>query len=69
MHKILLEKIKRLPLRLMIALGCYLVLVAVGLYVLLPARTQEDRFLVGIFLAVFAILAWKSIVHANKSRY
>ncbi len=66
MSKPFFEKIKQLPPRLLIALGCYLVLVIVGLYVLLPVRTQEDRFLLGIFLAVFAILAWKSIVHANR---
>jgi len=50
----------------LIALGCYLVLIVVGLYFLLPVRSQEDRFLLGIFLAVFAILALKTIVHANK---
>jgi len=66
MSKPFLEKIKQLPARLLIALGCYLVLVIVGLYVLLPVRTQEDRFLLGIFLAVFAILALKTVIHANK---
>jgi len=68
MNKTLRDKIKRVPSRLLIALGCYLVLVIVGLYVLLPVRSQEDRFLLGIFLAVFAILAWKSIVHANREK-
>ncbi|MBN2320121.1 MAG: hypothetical protein JXR49_13645 [Acidobacteria bacterium] len=66
MNKTLREKIKRLPPRMLIALGCYLVLIIVGLYFLLPVRSQEDRFLLGIFLAVFAILALKTIVHANK---
>ena len=66
MSKTLRDKIKRLPPRLLIALGCYLALVSVGLYVLLPVRSREERFLLGIFLAIFAILAWKSIVHANK---
>ncbi len=67
MSKPFFEKIKQLPARLLIALGCYLVLVIVGLYVLLPVRTQEDRFLLGIFLAVFAILALKTVIHANKN--
>jgi hypothetical protein len=68
MSKTLRDKIKRLPPRLLIALGCYLVLISVGLYVLLPVRNREERFLVGIFLAVFALLAWKSVVHAIKRR-
>lgn len=61
-------KIKQLPARLMLALGCYLILIVVGLYILLPVQSREDRFLLGIFLAVFAILAWKTVVHANKDK-
>ncbi|MBN2241688.1 MAG: hypothetical protein JW793_03280 [Acidobacteria bacterium] len=68
MSKNLLEKIRRLPPRLLIGLGCHLALVAVGLYILLPARSREERFLLGIFLAVFAVLALKTVVHANKNK-
>jgi hypothetical protein len=60
-----LEKLKRLPPRLSLALFSYGVLVLVGLYVLLPARTREERFLLALFLAVFAILAVKTIVHSK----
>ena len=68
MSRILRDKIRRLPLRLLIALGCYGVLVSVGLYFLLPVRSREDGYLLGMFLALFAILAWKSILHANKDK-
>ncbi len=60
------ERLKRLPAKLYTALACYCVLVAVGLYVLLPARTREERFLLALFLAVFAILAVKTVVHSNR---
>ena len=66
MNMTLRERIKRLPSRLLLALGCYLVLIVVGLYVLLPVQSREDRFLLGIFLTVFIILILKTIVHANK---
>ena len=66
MNMTLRERIKRLPSRLLLAMGCYLVLIAVGLYVLLPVQSREDRFLLGIFLTVFIILILKTIVHANK---
>ena len=66
MNMTLRERIKLLPSRLLLALGCYLVLIVVGLYVLLPVQSREDRFLLGIFLTVFIILILKTIVHANK---
>ena len=66
MKNTLREKIKQLPPRLLIALGCYLVLIVVGLFIFLPIRNQDDRILLAFFLAVFAILAVKTIVHANK---
>jgi hypothetical protein len=66
MSKPFFDKIKKLPDRLLICLGCYLVLILVGLYVLLPVETREERFILGIFLAVFAILIVKSIVHSKQ---
>jgi hypothetical protein len=66
MRKTFREKIKELPPRLLFALGCYLVLLIAGLFVLLPIRSQEDRYVLGFFLAVFCIFAWKTFVHANK---
>jgi len=60
------EKLKRLPRRLYVALSCYGILVLFGLYVILPVRTKEERILLGAFLAVFAILAVKTIVHSQK---
>ena len=65
MSKSFLDKIKKLPDRLLICLGCYLVLILAGLYVLLPVETREERFVLGVFLAVFAILIVKSIVHSK----
>lgn len=55
-----------MPPRLLISLGCYLVLVVIGLYVLLPVRSREESFILGIFLTVFAILILKTFIHTNK---
>ena len=66
MSKNLREKIKQLPPRLIISLSCYLVLIIVGLYVLLPVRSREESFILGVFLTVFAVLILKTIVHSNK---
>ena len=66
MRRTFREKIKKLPPRLLISLGCYIVLLAAGLFVLLPVRSQEDRYVLGFFLAVFTIFTWKTIVHAKK---
>ena len=56
-----MEKLKKLPPRLYLALACYGILVLVGLFVLLPARSREEQFLLALFLAIFAILAVKTI--------
>jgi hypothetical protein len=60
------EKNKKITSRAYLALACYGALVLVGLYVLLPARSREDQFLLGLFLAVFAILTVKTIAHSNR---
>jgi uncharacterized BrkB/YihY/UPF0761 family membrane protein len=62
------ERLKRLPPRLWCALFCYCALILVGLYVLLPARTREERLVLGIFLAVFAILAVKTVIRSIDNR-
>jgi uncharacterized BrkB/YihY/UPF0761 family membrane protein len=62
------EKLKTANRRLLAALACYAVLIAISLYVLLPARTYNDRFLLGIVLAVFAILIVKTLVHAQDDK-
>ena len=60
------EKLKKIPPRLFFALCCYLVLLITGLVLLLPVRSQEERYVLGFFLAVFALLTWKTIIHAKK---
>ena len=59
-------KLKRMPPRLAITLGCYLILLVVGLVLLLPVRTRDERFVLGFFLAVFVFFTWKTIFHARK---
>jgi hypothetical protein len=51
--------------RLLIALTCYFVLIGVALYVLLPARTQNDSFMLLMVLFVFTILIVKTLAHAD----
>jgi hypothetical protein len=54
--------------RLVAALACYLVLIAITLYVLLPIHTSNDRFILGFVLCFFAILIIKTIVHTAQDR-
>jgi hypothetical protein len=51
--------------RLLIAMACYLVLIGVALYALLPLRTRDDRFVLGIVLVVFTLLIIKTLAHAE----
>jgi hypothetical protein len=46
------------------ALVCYLALILIALYALLPVRTSQDRFVLWFVLCFFAILILKTIVHA-----
>jgi hypothetical protein len=59
------EKLKKLPPRTRLALACYGILVLVGLSVLLPVRNREEQFLLAMFLAIFAILAVKTIARTK----
>ena len=52
--------------RVLVAMACYLVLVLAALYALLPARSSQDRFLLGAVLCFFAILIVKILVHAEN---
>ena len=54
--------------RLLTALACYLALILIALYVLLPARTSNDRFVLWFVLCFFAILIIKSIIHAAQDQ-
>jgi uncharacterized membrane protein YiaA len=63
----LIERLKRLP-RLYAVLFCYGILVLVGLYVLTPARSREEQFLLALFLAIFAMLAVKSIARSGMEK-
>jgi hypothetical protein len=61
-------KIKEANRRLLAALACYVVLILVALYVLLPARSSQDRFLLGLVLLVVALLIVKTLVHAKDEK-
>lgn len=52
--------------RLLAALACYLVLILIALYALLPTRSSNDRLILGFVLCVFTILIIKSIIHAGE---
>jgi hypothetical protein len=54
--------------RLQIALGCYLILILIALYALLPARTSHERFVLGFVLCFLAILMVKTIARAAQDR-
>ena len=59
------EKIKTANRRLLIAMVCYVVLIVAALSVLLPLRTEYDRILLGMVLAVFTLLIIKTLIHAD----
>jgi hypothetical protein len=49
--------------RLLLAMGCYCILIAAALWTLLPVRSSDDSFVLGLVLCVFAILIIKTLVH------
>jgi len=61
-------KLKGASPRLFMALTCYLILILVALYGLLPVRTPNDRFVLGFVLLVFALLIVKTIIHARDDK-
>ncbi len=62
---LLREKGKSANRRLLAAMACYLVLIAIALYALLPIRSSQEKFLLGLVLCVFAILIVKTLAHAH----
>jgi uncharacterized BrkB/YihY/UPF0761 family membrane protein len=58
------ERLKAAKGRLVAAIACYAVLLAIALYALLPARSSHERFLVGAVIAVFILLFVKTMKHA-----
>ena len=48
------------------ALGCYAVLLGLALYVLLPAHTSDEQFILGTVLLIFAILTAKTLTHREE---
>jgi hypothetical protein len=63
--KILREKFGGENRGLIMALVCYLVLIVITLIVFLPVRTSNDRFILWLVLALFAILIVKTIAHSQ----
>jgi hypothetical protein len=61
-------KLKGASPRLFIALACYLILILIALYGLLPVRTSNDRFVLGFVLLIFALLIVKTIVHTGEDK-
>jgi peptidoglycan/LPS O-acetylase OafA/YrhL len=61
-------KLKNANRKLLAALACYAVLIAIALYVLLPAHTYHERFLLGLVLLVAALFMVKTIAHANDDK-
>jgi hypothetical protein len=59
------EKLKTAKGRLFAVIICYAVLLAIALYALLPARSSNERFLVGTVVAVFVLLFIKTMKHAD----
>jgi hypothetical protein len=53
--------------RLLIAIVCYLALIGVALYVLLPVQSKHDKLLLGTVLAVFTILIVKTLAHSEDN--
>jgi hypothetical protein len=56
---------KKINRKLLIALICYGVLILAALYMLLPVRSSNESFILGVVLLVFALLIVKTIVHSQ----
>ncbi len=52
--------------RLILAMGCYGALILAALYLLLPVRTSNDRFILVTVLLVFALLVVKTLAHSRE---
>jgi hypothetical protein len=56
---------KKINPKLLIALICYGVLILAALYLLLPVRSSNESFILGVVLLIFALLIVKTIVHSQ----
>jgi hypothetical protein len=50
--------------RLLTAMACYCILIVIALYALLPVRSSNEGFILGVVLLVFAVLIVKTLAHA-----
>ena len=62
------SKLKGANRRLIVAMACYLVLILIALYGLLPVRNSNDGFVLGFVLLVFTLLIVKTLVHAEDDK-
>ena len=62
------ERLKEMNRRLLVAMACYLVLILIALYVLLPIRSSNEGFVLGVVLCVFALLIIKTLAHAEDDK-
>ena len=54
--------------RLLAAMACYLVLILIAVYALLPIRSSHEGFLLGFVLCIFALLIVKTLAHAEDDK-
>jgi len=47
---------------------CYLILILIALYGLLPVRNSDDRFILGFVLLVLTLLIVKTLAHAQEDK-
>ena len=59
------EKMSAANRRALIAMACYGILALIALIVLLPVRSSNEAFLLGLVLFIFAFLAIKTLVHSE----
>jgi hypothetical protein len=62
------EKTKTMNRRLLAALFCYGILILIAFLTLLPIRSSQDSFLLGLVLCIFAILIVKTLAHAEDDK-
>jgi hypothetical protein len=54
--------------RLLYAMICYLALIGVALYALLPIRTDDERKVLAMVLVVFTLLIIRTLAHAAEDK-
>jgi hypothetical protein len=54
--------------RLLAAVACYCILILVALYALLPVRSSDEGFVLGVLLLIFAILIVKTLAHGEDEK-